>query len=73
MGVSSIRNFQDRQQVLFDSLVLTDISMQVPDYYLNFVRPLLTSQCNFILVTKNGGHHNKLGDVMSKLVFGAIR
>ena len=73
MGVSSIRNFQDRQQVLFDSLVLTDISMQVPDYYLNFVRPLLKSQCNFVLVTKNGGHHNKLGDVMSKLVFGAIR
>ena len=72
MGVSSIRNFQDRQQVLFDSLVLTDISMQVPDYYLNFVRPLLTSQYNFVLVTKIGGHHNKLGEVMSKLVFGAI-
>ena len=46
--------------------------MQVLDSYINFVRPLLKPQCEFVLVTKNGGQHSKLGDVMSKLVFDAI-
>ena len=56
----------------FDSLILTDTSMQVLDGYINFVQPLLKPQCDFVLVTKNGGQHSKLGDVMSKLVFDAI-
>ena len=56
----------------FDSLILTDASMQVLDSYINLVRPLLKPQCEFVLVTRNGGQHSKLGDVMSKLVFDAI-
>ena len=56
----------------FDSLILTDTSMQVLDGYINFVRPLLKPQCDFVLVTKSGGQHSKLGDVMNKLVFDAI-
>ena len=39
---------------------------------INFVIPLLKPQCEFVLVTKIGGQHSKLGDVMSKLVFDAI-
>ena len=46
--------------------------MQVLDGYINFVRPFLKPQCEFVLVTRNGGQHSKLGDVMSKLVFDAI-
>ena len=46
--------------------------MQVLDGYINFVRPSLKPRCNFVLVTKNGGQHSKLGDVMNKLVFDAI-
>ena len=42
------------------------------DSYINFVRPLLKPQCEFVLVTKTGGQHSKLGDVISKLVFDAI-
>jgi len=45
--------------------------MQVLDSYINFVRPLLNPQWEFVLVTKTGGQHSKLGDVMSKLVFDA--
>ena len=56
----------------FDSLILTDASMQVLYSYINFVRPLLKPQCEFVLVTKTGGQHSKLGDVMSKLDFDAI-
>ena len=56
----------------FDSLILTDASMQVLDNYISFVRPLLNPRCDYVLVTRNGGQHSKLGDVMSKLVFDAI-
>ena len=56
----------------FDSLILTDASMQVLDGYISVVRPLLKPRCEFVLVTRNGGQHSKLGDVMSKQVFDAI-
>ena len=56
----------------FDSLILSNASMQVLDSYINFVRPLLKRQCEFVLVTRNGGQHSKLGNIMSKLVFDAV-
>jgi len=46
--------------------------MQVLDSYINFVRPVVKPQCEFVLVKTNGGQHSKLGDVISKLVFDAI-
>ena len=55
----------------FDSLFLTDTSMQVLEGYINHIRPLLKPNCDYVLVTRNGGQHNKLGEVMSKLVFDA--
>ena len=55
----------------FDSLYLTETSMQVLDGYINHIRPLLRPTCDFVLVTRNGGQHNKLGELMSKLVFDA--
>ena len=57
---------------LIDTLYLTDTSMKILDGYINFVRPLLKPQCDFVLVTKNGSQYSKLGNEMSKLVFGAI-
>ena len=45
--------------------------MQVLDGYINHIRPLLRPTCDFVLVTRNGGQHNKLGELMSKLVFDA--
>ena len=56
----------------FDSLFLTDTSMQVLDGYIDHIRPRLKPTCDYILVTRNGGQHNKLGELMSKLVFDAI-
>ena len=32
---------------------------------------LLRPTCDFVLVTRNGGQHNKPGELMSKLVFDA--
>ena len=55
----------------FDFLFLTDTSMQVLNGYINHIHPLLKPTCDYVLVTRNGGQHNKLGDLMSKLVFDA--
>ena len=71
-GFIDQKKFKTASKYGFDSLILTDESMQVLDSYINFVRPLLKPQCEFVLVTRNGGQHSKLGDIMSKLVFDAI-
>ena len=55
----------------FDSLYLTETSMQVLDGYIDHIRPLLKPNCDYVLVTRNGGQHNKLGELMSKPVFDA--
>ena len=41
--------------------------------YISYVRPLLKLQCHFVLVNRNGDLHGKLGEILSKLVFDAIR
>ena len=47
--------------------------MQILNGYIyNFMRPLFKAQCVFVLVTKNGSQHSKLGNEMSKLVYDAI-
>ena len=55
----------------FNSLFLTDTSMQVLNGYINHIRPLLKPNCDYVLVTRNGRQHNKLRELMSKLVFDA--
>ena len=71
-GFIDQKTFKTAGKYGFDSIILTDTNMQVLDGYINFVRPMLKPQCDFVLVTRNGGQHSKLGDVMSKLVFDAI-
>ena len=56
----------------FDSLILTDVNMQVLNGYISYVRPLLKPRCDFVVVNRNGDQHGKLGEIMSKLVFDAI-
>ena len=55
----------------FDSLFLTDTSMPVLEGHVNHICPLLKPNCDYVLVTRNGQQHNKLGEVIGKLVFDA--
>ena len=71
-GFIDQKTFKTAGKYGFDSVILTDTSMQILDGYINFVRPLLKPQSDFVLVTKNGSQHSKLGNEMSKLVFDAI-
>ena len=71
-GFIDQKTFKTAGKYGFDSVILTETSMQILDGYIHFVRPLLKPQCDFVLVTKNGSQHSKLGNEMSKLVFDAI-
>ena len=71
-GFIDQKTFKTAGKYGFDSVILTDTSMEILAGYINFVRPLLKPQCDFVLVTKNGIQHSKLGNEMSKLVFDAI-
>ena len=71
-GFIDQKNFKTAGKYGFDSVILTDTNMQILDGYITFVRPLLKPQCDFVLVTKSGSQHSKLGNEMSKLVSDAI-
>ncbi|XP_067030575.1 uncharacterized protein [Acropora muricata] len=71
-GFIDQKTFMTAGKYGFDSVILTETSLQIPDGYIHFVRPLLKPRCDFVLVTKNGSQHSKLGNEMSKLVFDAI-
>ena len=70
-GFIDQKTFKTAGKYGFDSLILTDTNMHVLNGYISNVRPLLKPQCDFVLVTRNGGQHGKLGETMSKLVFDA--
>ena len=71
-GFIDQKTFKTAGKYGFHSLILTDTNMQVLNGYISYVRPLLKPQCEFVLVTRNGGQHSKLGEITSKLVFDAI-
>ena len=70
-GFIDQKKFKTTARFGFDSLYLSDTSMQVLDAYISHVRPLLKPTCDYVLVTKKGGQHSKIGQLMSKMVFEA--
>ena len=66
------KTFKTARKYGFDSVILTETSMQILDGYIHFMRPLLKPKCDFVLVTKSWSQHSKLCNEMSKLVFDAI-
>ena len=70
-GFIDQKKFKTAARFGFDSVYLSDTSLQVLDAYITHVRPLLKPTCDFVLVTRNGVQHNKIGQMMSKMVFDA--
>ena len=70
-GFIDQKKFKTTGMYGFDSLYLTDTSMQVFDGYVTFIRLFLKPDCDYVLVTSNSGQHSKIGQLMSKLVFDA--
>lgn len=64
--------FKTAQKYGFNSLYFDEISMGIVDDYVQYVRPLLNPQCEYLLVNRNGTQFQKLTDLLSVLVFQAI-
>lgn len=70
-GFIDQKKFKTAARFGFDTLCLSDTSLQVLDAYISHVRPLLKPTCDFVLVTKKGNQHTKIGQLMGKMVFDA--
>ena len=70
-GFIDQKKFKTAARFGFDTLCLTDTSLQVLDAYISNVRPLLKPNCDYVLVTKKGNQHTKIGHLMGKMVFDA--
>ena len=70
-GFIDQKKFKTTAQFGFDSLCLSQASMQVLDSYIVHARPLLKPACDYVLVTQKGQQHSRIGQLMSKMVFEA--
>src|SRR6056300_1324318 len=70
-GFIDQKKFKTAARFGFDTLCLSDTSLQVLDAYIIHVRPLLKPNCDYVLVTKKGNQHTKIGQLMGKMVFDA--
>ena len=64
--------FKTAQKYGFNSLYFDEISLDIVDDYIQYVRPLLNPQCDYLLLNRNGMQFQKLTDLLSVLVFQAI-
>ena len=60
------------QKYGFNSLYFDEISLDIVDDYIQYVRPLINPQCDYLLLNRNGMEFQKLTDLLSVLVFLAI-
>lgn len=64
--------FKTAQKYGFNSLYFDEISLGIVDDYVQYVRPLLDPQSDYLLLNRNGMQFQKLTDLLSVLVFQAI-
>ena len=71
-GFIDQKEFKTNLSYTFDSLVLDDLPTRVIALHVEYVRPLLNPQNDYLLLTRNGTQYKKLGNAMCKLVYQAI-
>ena len=65
--------FKTAQQYTCDSLLFDEKSIELIDDYIGLIRPRWHRRCDYVFVTRNGIQYSKLSDLMSRLVYEAIR
>ena len=71
-GMVDQTTFKTSKKYGFDSLYFDEISLDVVDNYVRYVRPLLQPRCDYLLLNRNGIQFQKLTEILSILVFQAI-
>ena len=59
-GFIDQKKFKTTANYDFDSLLLTETSMQVLDGYVSYIRPLFKPNCKYVLVNRNGSQHTRI-------------
>ncbi|XP_066930255.1 uncharacterized protein [Clytia hemisphaerica] len=71
-GFVDQREFKTAGKYLFDTLILTEDVFTVLDTYIDFVRPLMSPTCDYLLVSTTGHQYKSLTTAMTLLVHKAI-
>ena len=71
-GFIDQREFKTTGKYLFDTLILTEEVFTVLDTYIDFVRPLMKPNCDYLLVSTTGNQYQSLTTAMTILVHQAI-
>ncbi|CAB3999845.1 partial [Paramuricea clavata] len=64
--------FKTAQRYGFNSLYFDEMSLEIVNDYVQYVRPLLKPQCEYLLLNRSGSQFQKLTELLSVLVFEAI-
>ncbi|CAB3983411.1 Hypothetical predicted protein [Paramuricea clavata] len=64
--------FKTAQRYGFNSLYFDEMSLVIVNDYVQYVRPLLKPQCEYLLVNRSGSQFQKLTELLSVFVFEAI-
>jgi hypothetical protein len=64
--------FKTAQRYGFNYLYFDEMSLEIVNDYVQYVRPLLKPQCAYLLLNRSGGQFQKLTELLSVLVFEAI-
>ena len=71
-GFIDQREFKTTGKYLFDTLILTGEVFTILDTYIDFVRPLMKPNCDYLLVSTTGNQYQSLTTAMTILVHQAI-
>ena len=71
-GFIDQREFKTSDKYLFDTLIMTDEVFAILDVYVEYVRPLLNPQCDYLLISSTGNQYKSLTTAMTMLVHEAI-
>ena len=71
-GFIDQNDFNTSARYVFDTLGITEDVMIVLDLCIKYVRPLLNSSSNFLLVTNTGKQYNSLTTAINLLIYVAI-
>lgn len=71
-GIIDQTSFKTNLKYGFDSLIFSADVLELVKNYVDYVRPRLNPQCEYLLVTRTGKQLTKLSSSLGKLVFEAI-
>ena len=71
-GIIDQTIFKTQEKYSFDTLMFSKDVLTLINGYINYVRPRLNPQCDYLLVCRKGNQITKLGNIFGRIVYLAI-